>query len=115
MFFALYNRHTSFGIIFEKTQSVSQGFRWNCWKVEAATGGVLLKKVFFKIVQSSQERTPATLLKERFSHRCFPVIFEQFLRAPPGGYFGIGELLFKCIHMEENVWEKQWKTKKLFG
>ena len=77
--------------------SLKKGILQNCSKFSRNR---LCQSLSFNKVA---ERTPATLLKERFSHRCFPVIFEQFLRAPPGGYFGIGELLFKCIHMEENV------------
>ena len=52
--------------------------------------------MFLKISQNSQENTcvgisffdkfadlrPATLLKERLQHRCFPVNFVKFLRAP---------------------------------
>ena len=45
----------------------------------------LLKKVFFKILQYSQENTcasAATLLKKRLWHKCFPVNFAKFLRTP---------------------------------
>ena len=55
---------------------------------EAATGGVVYKKVFLKISQNSQETTwepglrPATLLKKRLWHTCFPVNFAKFLRSP---------------------------------
>ena len=61
---------------------------------EAATRGVLCKKVFLEILQNSQENTcagvsfliklqaskPATLLKKRLWRRCFPVNFVKFLR-----------------------------------
>ena len=60
---------------------------------EAATRGVLCKKVFLEISQNSQENTcgrvsflinlqarPATLLKKRRWHRYFPVNFAKFLR-----------------------------------
>ena len=55
---------------------------------EAATRGVLCKKVFLEILQNSQENTcgkvaglkSATLLKKRLWHRCFPVNFVKFLR-----------------------------------
>ena len=61
---------------------------------EAATRGVkkcvLCKNVFLEISQNSQENTcgrvsfliklPATLLKKRLWHRCFPVNFTKFLR-----------------------------------
>ena len=54
-----------------------------------------VKKMFLKIAQNSQENTcarvsflkvaglrPATLLKKRPWHRCFPVNFVKFLRTP---------------------------------
>ena len=60
---------------------------------EAATRGVLWKKVLLEILQNSQENTfakvsfnkvaglrPATLLKKRLLHRCFPMNFVKFLR-----------------------------------
>ena len=43
------------------------------------------KKVFLEISQNYQENTclrPATLLKKRLWHRCFPVNFVKFLRTP---------------------------------
>ena len=56
---------------------------------------VFHKKVFLDILQNSQENScarvsfliklqtrPATLLKKRLWHRCFPVNFAKFLRAP---------------------------------
>ena len=43
---------------------------------EAATGGVLYEKVFFKISQNSQENTGV------FWHRYFPVNFTKFIRTP---------------------------------
>ena len=60
---------------------------------EAATGGVLSKKVSLKISQNSLEKTcarvsffdkvaclrPTTLLKKRLWHRCFPVNFAKLL------------------------------------
>ena len=59
---------------------------------EAATGGVMSEKVFLEISKNSQENTcarascaglrPATLLKRRLWHRCFPVNFMKFLRTP---------------------------------
>ena len=62
---------------------------------EAATRDVLLKKVFLKFLQNSQENTcvrvsfliklqarPATVLKRRLWHRLFPVNFAKFLRTP---------------------------------
>ena len=54
-----------------------------------------MKKVFSEISPNSQENTcariscliklqaaPATLLKKRLWHRCFPVNFAKFLRTP---------------------------------
>ena len=54
-----------------------------------------VKKVFLEISKNSQENTcprvsfliklqarPATLLKKRLWHRCFPVNFARFLRIP---------------------------------
>ena len=51
-----------------------------------------VKKVFLEILQNSQENSlffnkvsglrPATLLKKRLWHRCFPVNFALFLRTP---------------------------------
>ena len=63
---------------------------------DAATRGVLRKKVFLEISQNSQEKHlcqslffnkvadlgPATLLKMRLWHRCFPVNLAKFLRTP---------------------------------
>ena len=63
-----------------------------------------IKIVFLKIQQNSAENTcarlsfkvaglrPATLLKKRLSHRCFPVNFPKFLeqlfyRTPPDDFF----------------------------
>ena len=50
-------------------------------KSEAATKGALQEKVFLELLQNSQE-SPATLLKKRLWHRCFPVNFVKFLRRP---------------------------------
>ena len=58
---------------------------------EAATRGVLCKKLFLEILQNSQENAcarasflpepqPASLLKKRLWYRCFPVNFAKFLR-----------------------------------
>ena len=49
---------------------------------EAATGGVLWKKLYLKILQYSQESCrPATLLKRDFN-TCFALNFAEFLRTP---------------------------------
>ena len=45
---------------------------------ETAGGGVVLKKVFLKI----EGLRPATLLKKRLWHRCFPANFAKLLRTP---------------------------------
>ena len=57
-------------------------FKWFLQK--QALGGVLLKKV---VVRSFAKFTgnrpwPATLLKKRLWHRCFPVNFEKLLKIP---------------------------------
>ena len=53
---------------------------------EAVTQRCSVKKVFLEISQNSQENTcgpkPATLLKKKLWHRCFPVNFAKFLRTP---------------------------------
>ena len=54
-------------------------------RAEAATGGVLQKKVFLEISQKSQENTCAKdtfLIKKSVWRRCFPVNFVKFLRIP---------------------------------
>ena len=56
--------------------------------IEAVVQRCSVKKVFFKILQNSQEKhlclclRPATLLKSRLWHRCLPVNFVKFLRTP---------------------------------
>ena len=59
------------------------------WKYRSSSPGVLFEKVFLEISQNSQENTCASafflkklLLKKRLSHKCFPVNFAKFLRAP---------------------------------
>ena len=47
---------------------------------EAATRGVLYEKVFLEISRSCLR--PATLLKKRLWHKCFPVSFAKLLRTP---------------------------------
>ena len=70
------------------------GIEVNCFRSSHRRCSV--KKVFLKISQNSQENTcarvsfliklqasglrPATLLKKRLRHRCFPVNFVKFLR-----------------------------------
>ena len=53
---------------------------------EAVAQTCSVKKEFLEISQNSQENTcarvsPATLLKKRLWHRCFPVNFVKFIRA----------------------------------
>ena len=78
---------------------------WNEWKnllwnTKLATGGALEEKVFLEISQNLQENActrvffdkveesfsikllPATSLKKRLWHRCFPVNITKFLRTP---------------------------------
>ena len=67
--------------------------RSNNFFSEATTGCVLWKKVFLKIFAKFTGKhlklslfliklQPATLLKNRLWHRCFPVNFKKFLRTP---------------------------------
>ena len=60
--------------------------KWNWLQSEAFVQRCSVKKVFLEISQNSQENTsglgPATLLKKRLWHRCFPVNFVKFLRTP---------------------------------
>ena len=64
-------------------------------KIETFFQRCSAKKMFLEISQNSQENTcarvffkkiaglrPATLLKKRLWHRCFPVNFAKFLRTP---------------------------------
>ena len=68
--------------------------------IEAVVERCSVKKVFIEISQNSQENTsarvsflimlrPATSLKKRLWHRCFPVNFVRtpFLQNTPGGCF----------------------------
>ena len=62
--------------------------------IQAVAQRCSVRKVFLEISQNSQEntcarfsfliklQTPATLLKKRLWHRCFPVNFAKFLRTP---------------------------------
>ena len=49
------------------------------WKFHKFTGKHLCQSLFFNKVAGLR---PATLLKERNCHRCFPVNFAKFLRTP---------------------------------
>ena len=67
----------------------------NAFLLEAVVWRCSVKKMFLEILQNSQENTrarvsfliklqarprPATLLKKKLWHRCFPVNFAKFLR-----------------------------------
>ena len=79
---------------------------------EAAFQRCSVKKVFLEISQNSQENTcarvsfliqlqgsPATLLKKRLWHRCFPVNFAKFLRTPFLTEY-IRWLLLNIVHLK---------------
>ena len=74
--------------------SFTESFLWRSLS-EMNLLEVFCEKVFLKIWQNSQENicardsflielqtTPATLLKKRLWHRCFPVNFAKLLRTP---------------------------------
>ena len=74
---------------------ILQLFIWNLPKSKAATRDALQKQLFLKIHRIQGETPvpepllkkvagirPATLLKNRLCHRCFPVSFVKFLRTP---------------------------------
>ena len=67
---------------FKLCVNVSVLYKLISWRpAEAATRGVLCKKVFLEIFRTSKiSLRPATLLKKRLRHRCFPVKFLKFLR-----------------------------------
>ena len=74
-----------------------------------------VKKVFLQILQNSQEKhlwqslffnkvaglRPATLLKKRLWHRCFPVNFAKFLRTPFLTEHLWWLLLYKCGYIKQ--------------
>ena len=74
---------------------LSRATKCACEIKEALVQKCSVKKVFLEISQNSQENTcagvffnkvaglrPATLLKKRLWHRCFPVKNVEFLRTP---------------------------------
>ena len=83
--------------------------------MEAVPKRCSVKKVFLKILQNSQENTcdrvsffnkvaglrPATLLKKRLWHRCFPVNFAKFLRTPFLTEHLWWLLLYKCGYIKQ--------------
>ena len=82
---------------------------------EAATGGVLRKKVFLKIFQKSKENIYGPeaydfIKKERLWHRCFPVNFAKLLRIP------ILKNIFERLLLPFKKWPlnfDRWQTKPL--
>ena len=60
------------------------------------TGKHLCQSLFFNKVAGFR---PATLLKERLRHRCFPVNFVKFLRTP----FFIEHLCWLLLTLDHNV------------
>ena len=86
-----------FTSITKTSKSINQGKLMEAFEFKkAATRGALYEKVLLEILQNSQENNcarisffpeflnlrPATLLKKRLWHRCFPVNFTKFLRTP---------------------------------
>ena len=74
-----------------KNDSLSRVGIFNCLWIKTIAQRYSVKKVFLEILKNSQEDTcarvsffnkVATLLKKRLLHRCFPVNFSKFLRAP---------------------------------
>ena len=90
-------------------------FLSNYW-TEAATGGVLSKKVFLKIFAKftgkhlceNTCRRPATLLKKRLWRRCFPVNFAKFLRT----LFYIEQLRWLLLLFETWIFGGNSETQK---
>ena len=95
---------------------------------EAATGGVLWKKLLLKILQNSKENTcdkvsfliklhaaPATLLKKRLWHWCFPVNFAKFLRTPfSNNTFGQLLLMLLILYLSTTIRIQFWIIKEMF-
>ena len=78
---------TRFLISYLKDVVSSQFCQRRCWNLEAVTRSCPVKMVFLKISKNSKENScvglrPATLLKKRLQHRCFPVNFVKYLRTP---------------------------------
>ena len=122
------NLYDFFYVIYNNSYDCSHGTNWSCdlcdpiiysvQKAEAATSGVLREKAFLEISQNSQENTcamlgPATLLKKRLWHRCFPVNFVKFLRTPFLQNTS-GRLLFKreVSHSKRSKIERKYSTKE---
>ena len=65
-----------------------------------------IKKGFLEIIQNSRENTctrvsglrPATLLKKRLCHRCFPVNFVKFLTSPFSQNTSVRVILSGVLH-----------------
>ena len=92
-FFSLGILSEMYKLYSSKKSTFCFSFTCDLFHTEAVARGCSVKKVFLEILQNSQESTcarvpfliklqarPATLLKKRFWHRCFPVNFAKFLR-----------------------------------
>ena len=104
---------------------------------EAVAQTCSVKKVFLEISQNSQENTcanvsfliklqqvPASLLKTRLWHRCFPVNFAKFIRAPfftehhwwlplevkimCWELYVLGSSKIVCFNMMTSLWFERW-------
>ena len=88
-------------------------------KTKAVTQTCSVKKVFLEISQNSQENTcarvsfliklqaaPATLLKKRLRHRCFPVNLAKFLRTT----FFTEHLWWLLLPRTERAFNMKWKV-----
>ena len=83
---------------------------------EAATRGVIWKKVFLEISQNSQENTCVRVsflikdffnfIKKRFWHRGFPVNFPKFLRTPFYRTYLVDCFCMRIVVWICNFWEK---------
>ena len=84
--------------IYKSIKAIEDGFYHKVIEAkckEAVSRRCSIKKVFLEILQNSQENTcvrvsfliklqawPATLLKKKLWHKCFPVNYVKFLRTP---------------------------------
>ena len=66
------------------TKHLSFGFRGSQQRCSARKSVIIN---FTKFTGKHLCQSPATLLKKRLRHRCFPENFAKFLRTPPIGYF----------------------------
>ena len=81
------------------------------------TGKQLYQRLFFNKVADLR---PATLLKKRLWHRCFPMSFANFLRTPflqnTSGWLLL-YILYKCLHYISTLthFYTTWKYHKTSG